>query len=448
VTAAQAARQPRIGAREFARRRRELMELMGKGSIAIVPSARQVVRNRDSHFPFRQDSDFHYLCGFDEPDAVLVLAPGRRHGEYLLFCRERDRERENWDGLRAGPEGACELHGADDAFPIGDLDDILPGLIEGRERLYYAMGKQPDFDRQLMSWINKIRAKARSGAHPPGEFLDLDHFLHELRLFKSAEELRVMQRAGTISAAAHVRAMRACRPGMYEYQLEAELLHEFMRSGARSPAYTSIVGGGANGCIMHYVDNNAVLRDGDLVLIDAGCEYEHYAADVTRTFPVNGRFSAAQRALYEVVLEAQLAAIREVKPGLPWNQPHDVTVRVITEGLRDLGLLDGEAHELIELEAYRAFYMHRAGHWLGLDVHDVGDYKVAGEWRVLEPGMVLTVEPGIYIAPDNHAVAKKWRGIGIRIEDDVVVTKNARQVLTADAPKTVADIERLMAEAA
>jgi Xaa-Pro aminopeptidase len=445
MTAAQALRHARIGMREFARRRRELMALMGKGSIAIVPAARQVVRNRDSNFPFRQDSDFHYLCGFGEPDAVLVLAPGRRHGEYLLFCREHDRERENWDGLRAGPEGACEIYGADDAFPIGDLDDILPGLIEGRERLYYAMGKQPDFDRQLMGWINKIRAKARTGAHPPGEFLDLDHFLHELRLFKSADELRVMQRAATISTAAHVRAMRACRPGMFEYELEAELLHEFMRSGARSPAYSSIVGGGANGCIMHYVANGAPLREGDLVLIDAGCEYEHYAADVTRTFPVSGRFSAPQRALYEIVLEAQCAAIREVKPGQLWNQPHDVTVRVITEGLRDLGLLDGEARELIELEAYRAFYMHRAGHWLGLDVHDVGDYKVAGEWRVLEPGMVLTIEPGVYIAPDNHAVAKKWRGIGIRIEDDVVVTKNARQVLSADAPKTVEDIEALMA---
>jgi len=448
VTAAQAARQPRISAREYARRRRELMALMGEGSIAIVPSARQLIRNRDSHFPFRQDSDFHYLCGFDEPEAVLVLAPGRRHGEYLIFCRERDRARENWDGLRAGTEGACALYGADDAFPVGDLDDILPGLIEGRERLYYAMGKQPEFDHQLMSWINKIRAKARTGAHPPGEFLDLDHFLHELRLYKSAEELRVMQRAATISAAAHLRAMRSCRPGIHEYQLEAELLHEFMRSGARAPAYSSIVGGGANGCIMHYVDNNAMLRDGDLVLIDAGCEYEHYAADVTRTFPVNGRFSAAQQALYEIVLEAQLAAIREVKPGQHWNQPHDVTVRVITEGLRDLGLLDGEPRELIELEAYRTFYMHRAGHWLGLDVHDVGDYKVAGEWRVLEPGMVLTVEPGIYIAPDNHAVAKKWRGIGIRIEDDVVVTRNGRQVLTNEAPKAVADIERAMAEAA
>jgi Xaa-Pro aminopeptidase len=436
---------PRIGAREFARRRRELMRLMEPDSIAIVPSARLLMRNRDSAFAFRQDSDFHYLSGFAEPESVLVLAPGRQHGEFVMFCRERDAQREMWDGARVGPEGACEVFGADDAFPISDLDDILPGLIEGRERVYYAMGKHPEFDRQLMGWINKIRAKARSGAHPPGEFLDLDHLLHELRLFKSADELKVMQRAASISAAAHARAMRSCRPGMFEYQLEAELLHEFMVNGARAPAYSSIVGAGANGCVMHYIDNNAALRDGDLVLIDAGCEYEHYAADITRTFPVNGRFSDEQRALYEVVLEAQLRAIREVRPGQPWNLPHDVTVQVITEGLRELGLLDGELNELIELDAYRPFYMHRAGHWLGMDVHDVGDYKVADAWRVLEPGMVLTVEPGIYIAPDNRAVARKWRGIGIRIEDDVAVTRSARQVLSADAPKTVEEIEKWMA---
>ena len=438
--------QPRIGNREFARRRRDLMALMEPDSIAILPSSEIRIRNRDNTYPFRQDSDFHYLSGFSEPESVLVLAPGRRHGEFLLFCRERDREREIWDGYRAGPEGACTRFGADDAFPIGDVDDILPGLIEGRERVYYAMGRQADFDRRLMGWINKIRAKARSGAHPPGEFLDLDHLLHELRLCKSANEIKVMQRAGEISAQAHKRAMRACRPGMYEYQLEAELLHEFAVQGARSPAYSSIVGGGRNGCILHYVENNARLRAGELVLIDAGCEFEHYASDVTRTFPVNGRFDGAQRALYEIVLEAQLAAIRVVKPGSHWNQPHDTTVRVITAGLRDLGLLDGELNELVDLEAFRPFYMHRAGHWLGMDVHDVGDYKIADEWRVLEPGMVLTIEPGIYISPDDPSVAKKWRGIGIRIEDDVVVTRGGRQVLSDAAPKTVADIEHLMAK--
>jgi len=437
---------PQISPKEFARRRRDLMALMEPDSIAIVSSASTLIRNRDSEFPFRQDSDFFYLTGFAEPEAVLVLAPGRRHGEFLLFCRERDREREIWDGYRAGPEGACSRFGADDAFPIGDLDDILPGLIEGRQRVYYAMGKQPDFDARLMRWINKIRAKVRAGAHPPGEFLDLDHLLHELRLFKSAEEQRVMHRAGQISAAAHLRAMRACRAGMYEYQLEAEMLHEFSINGARHPAYNSIVGSGANACILHYVENSAVLKNGDLVLIDAGCELEHYASDITRTFPVSGRFSREQRAIYEIVLEAQTKAIREVKPGNHWNQPHDTTVRIITQGLVDLGLLDGDVAELVELEAYKSFYMHRAGHWLGMDVHDVGDYKVGDEWRVLEPGMVLTVEPGVYVSPDNHAVAKKWRGIGVRIEDDVVVTRGGRRVLTADAPKTVEEIEKVMAD--
>ncbi len=432
---------PRIDEREFARRRRDLMAHMEPDSIAILPSAALQMRNRDTAWPFRQDSDFQYLSGFAEPEAVLVLAPGRRHGEFLLFCRERDPERERWDGPRAGPEGACAHYGADDAFPIGDIDDILPGLIEGRRRVYYALGRQPEFDTRVMAWINKIRAKVRAGAHPPGEFLDLGHLLHEQRLTKSAAEIRVMRHAAGISAAAHRRAMAACRPGLGEYALEAELLHEFMVRGARHPAYSSIVGGGANACVLHYVDNTATLCDGDLVLIDAGCEYEHYASDITRTFPVNGRFSREQRALYELVLEAQLAGIRAVKPGNHWNQPHDATVRVITEGLRDLGILDGEVGELLELEAFRPFYMHRAGHWLGMDVHDVGDYKLGEEWRVLEPGMVLTVEPGIYIAPDSHAVAKRWRGIGIRIEDDVLVTSRGHEVLSADAPKMPEDVE-------
>lgn len=431
--------------REYARRRRELMALMGDDSIAIVPAACRVARNRNAHYPFRQDSDFHYLSGFDEADAVLVLVPGRHHGEYLLFCRERDPEREAWEGPSAGPEGACERFGADDAFPIGDLDDILPGLIEGRERLYYAMGRQPDFDRRLMNWINGIRARTLSGADPPGEFLDLDHLLHELRLFKSAAELRLMRHAAVISAAAHLRVMRACRQGMFEYELEAELLHEFLRRGARSPAYGSIVAGGVNGCIMHYVANDAVLRDGDLLLVDAGCEFESYAADISRTFPVNGRFSATQQALYEVVLAAQLAAIRVIAPGRHWNEPHDEAVRVITEGLRDLGLLDGELRELIEREAWRRFYKQRTGHWLGLDVHDVGDYRVGGEWRVLEPGMVLTVEPGIYVAADAGDVAPRWRGVAIRIEDDVAVSRGGHEVLSKDAPKTVAEIVHAMA---
>ena len=419
---------------------------MEPNSIAILPSAATAIRSRDTEFRFRQSSDVLYLSGLTEPESVVVLAPGRRHGEFLVFCRERDPQQELWDGRRLGPEGVCERLGADDAFPISDIDDILPGLIEGCERVYYAMGQRPEFDNQIMRWVNKIRSNAYAGAQPPGEFQDLDHLLHELRLYKSRTEIGLMREAAEISAEAHCRAMRHCRPGLHEYHLEAELLYEFARRGARDTAYTPIVGAGANACVMHYIDNQAVLVEGDLVLIDAGCECQGYAADITRTFPVSGRFSSPQQAIYEVVLEAQARAIDAVRPGNLWNDPHDVTVAVITRGLVDLGLLDGECNELIELEAYRPFYMHRAGHWLGLDVHDVGDYRVDGAWRLLEKGMTLTVEPGIYIAPDNRDVAKKWRGIGVRIEDDVAVTAEGCEVLSAGAPKTVLEIEQLMAE--
>ena len=433
-----------ISKREFERRRRELMLQMEPDSIAILPSASLVIRNRDAEFKFRQDSDFHYLSGFNEPDSVLVLVPGRKHGQCLFFCRERNPERELWDGYREGPEGLCQNFGADDAFPITDIDDILPGLMEGRERVYYSMGKRPEFDKQVMDWVNVLRSKARSGAHPPGEFLDLDHLLHDMRLYKSAAELRVMKEAADIAAAAHTRAMKFCQPGMMEYQLEAEYLHEFAASGAQAAAYNSIVGGGKNACILHYGENNAMLRDGDLVLVDAGCELNCYASDITRTFPVNGRFSKEQQALYEIVLEAQLAAIETIKPGSHWNHSHDETVRVITQGLLNLNILQGDLNTLIETEAYRPFYMHRAGHWIGMDVHDVGDYKVHDEWRVLEAGMVMTVEPGIYIAVDNKDVAAKWRGIGIRIEDDVAVTASGYEVLSSDVVKSVSDIHKLM----
>ncbi len=434
-----------ISKQEIARRRKALMAMMEPNSIAILPAADEKTRSRDTQYHFRQDSDFHYLTGFPEPEAVLVLIPDRNHGEYVLFCRERDKEKEIWDGYRAGPEGACKDYGADDAFPIDDIDEILPGLIEGRERVYYTMGKDAGFDKRLMDWVNRIRAKVRAGAHPPGEFLDLDHFLHDMRLYKSAAEIRVMTTAAEISARAHKRAMQVCKPGMFEYELEAEIQHECAKSGARFQAYNSIVGGGKNACILHYIENTDKLRDGDLVLIDAGCEYEGYASDITRTFPVSGKFSSEQKAVYEVVLEAQAAALRAVKPGNHWNEPHDESVRIITKGLVKLGLLKGEVDKLIEEEKYRDFYMHRIGHWLGMDVHDVGDYKVGGEWRVLEPGMVMTVEPGIYISPDNENVARKWRGIGIRIEDDVLVTKDGCEVLTKDVPKSVKEIEALMA---
>lgn len=443
------AKSPRISKAEFARRRRQLMAQMGENAIAIIPSARECVRNRDVHFAFRQDSDFHYLTGFNEPDAVAILKPGRSHGEFVLFCRERNPEMELWNGYRAGPEGACKNFGADDAFPIDDLDDILPGLLEGTDRVYYAMGRHADYDHRIIEWVNAIRAKVRSGAHPPGEFLDLDHLLHDMRLYKSAAELAIMREAGRISADAHMRAMRfsadyLLNPGVNEYQLEAEILHEFARQGARHPAYGCIVGSGKNACILHYHENNQLIKDGDLVLIDAGAELDHYAADITRTFPANGKFSREQQALYEIVLESQIQAIAATKPGVHWNAPHEVTVKVITQGLIDLKLLNGELNELIETAAYKPFYMHRAGHWLGIDVHDVGDYKIADEWRVLESGMVMTVEPGIYVALDNADVGRQWRGIGIRIEDDVVVTKTGHEVLTDGVVKTVRDIEKWM----
>ncbi|WP_095156431.1 Xaa-Pro aminopeptidase [Pseudomonas sp. Irchel 3E13] len=432
---------------EYARRRKSLMAQMEPNSIAILPAAAVAIRNRDVEHVYRQDSDFQYLSGFPEPEAVIALIPGREHGEYVLFCRERNPEREQWDGLRAGQEGAIRDFAADDAFPIADIDDILPGLIEGRDRVYSAMGSNAEFDRRLMEWINVIRSKARLGASPPNEFVALDHLLHDMRLYKSAAEVKVMREAAAISSRAHVRAMQASRAGLHEYSLEAELDYEFRKGGAKMAAYGSIVAAGRNSCILHYQQNDAPLKDGDLVLIDAGCEIDCYASDITRTFPVSGRFSAEQKAIYELVLKAQEAAFAVIAPGKHWNHAHEATVQVITEGLVELGLLKGDVAELIETEAYRAFYMHRAGHWLGMDVHDVGEYKVGGQWRVLEPGMALTVEPGIYIAADNQSVAKKWRGIGVRIEDDVVVTKHGCEILTSGVPKTVAEIEALMAAA-
>ncbi|MFT5484515.1 MAG: Xaa-Pro aminopeptidase [Halieaceae bacterium] len=434
-----------ITRQEFARRRRNLMAEFEPNSIAILPSASEKIRNGDVEYSFRQDSDFFYVSGFDEPDAVIVFLPGRSHGEFVIFCREREAEKELWLGEIAGPERVCANFDADDAFPIGDIDDILPGLIEGRDRLYYAMGRNTRFDKRVMAWVNGIRLQERKGAHPPGELLDLDHILHDMRLYKSAAELKLMREAASISARAHTRAMKRCQPGLMEYQLEAELVHEFLDSGCRSSAYSSIVGGGANACVMHYVENRDRLKSGDLVLIDAGCELHKYAADVTRTFPVNGRFSVEQAQLYEIVHDAWRAAVTEVRPGNHWNEPHDASVMVITAGLVELGLLQGNVDELIEQRAYQPFYMHKVGHWLGMDVHDVGDYRVGEEWRVLEPSMVMTIEPGIYISPENTSVAKKWRGIGIRIEDDVVVTKTGCEILSDAVPRSREAIEALMA---
>ena len=430
---------------EYKRRRKHLMQVMGDDAVAILPAALVRMRNRDAEFQFRQDSDFHYITGFDEPEAVAVLVPGREHGEYILFCRENDKKMETWNGLRAGQDGAIKNYAADDSFPIDDIDDILPGLLENKEKVYYTMGVHPDFDQRVIKWVNRLREQSRMGIHTPSEFVSLDHQLHDMRLYKSAAEVKVMRKAAEISAKAHIRAMQFCKPGVYEYQLEAELLHTFMHEGARFPAYSSIVGGGKNGCILHYVENSEALKNGDLVLIDAGAEMECYAADISRTFPVNGKYSKEQRALYDIVLAAQAAAIEQVKPGNHWNDPHEAAIKVITQGLIDVGILEGELDTNIEEESYKDFYMHRTGHWLGMDVHDVGDYKVEDEWRVLEPGMVLTVEPGLYISADHETVAKKWHNIGIRIEDDVLVTKDGYDVLSKDVLKDPDEIETLMA---
>ena len=427
-----------------ARRRTQLMRIIGKEGIAILPAAPCALRNRDVEHRYRQDSDFYYLSGFPEPESVIVLVPGRKHGEYILFCREKDMEKEIWHGRRHGPEGVVKEFGVDDAFPIDDIDDILPGLMENRDRVFYTMGVEPEFDKRVLDWVNHLRSKSRSGAKVPYEFVSLDHHLHEMRLFKDANELKLMRKAARITAEAHKRAMRVCKPGMFEYQLEAEINYEFGRRGA-GWAYTAIVGGGDNGCILHYTENNQRLEDGDLVLIDAGAEYQSYAADITRTFPVNGRFTPPQKEIYELVLEAQLAAISKIKPGNHWNDPHNAAVRTLTKGMVELGLLKGKPSQLIKDGKYRQYFMHRTGHWLGMDVHDVGDYKVDGQWRLLEPGMVMTVEPGLYIAEGSRGV-KRWWNIGVRIEDDVAVTKGGHEVLTDGVPKTVAEIEVLMDE--
>jgi Xaa-Pro aminopeptidase len=429
---------------EFKKRRRQLMRMMGSDSIAILPAAPVVKRNRDVEYHYRPDSDFYYLTGFPEPEAVAVLIPGRKHGEYILFCRERDEEKERWDGPRAGQEGAVETYGADDSFPIGDLNDILPRMLEQCERVFHAMGCNPELDKQMSEWINAIRTESGAGVQGPLEFVALDHYLHDMRLYKSRGEIKAMRAAAKISAQAHKRVMQVCRPGLMEYQLEAEFVHECARRGARYQAYPAIVGGGANGCVLHYVDNSDEIQDGELLLIDAGCEFDYYASDITRTYPANGRFSQPQRLLYELVLKAQKAAIAKVRPGNHWNDPHHAAVRVVTKGLVELGILKGRVPTLIKNEAYKKFYIHRTGHWLGMDVHDVGDYKIDGEWRLLEPGMALTIEPGLYVPAGSKGVAKKWWNIGIRIEDDVVVTADGCDVLSKDAPKSVAEIESLM----
>jgi Xaa-Pro aminopeptidase len=413
------------------------------GGVAIVPTAPERVRNRDSHFPYRFDSYFYYLTGFREPEAVLVIVAGDPQRS-VLFCRERNPEREIWDGFRYGPEGAREVFGFDEAHPVARLDELMPGLLADRGSIYCHLGADAGWDARVMGWLNQVRAEARRGIAAPTELRDVHALLDEMRLFKDQYELDLMRRSATIAAAAHRRAMRAARPGRGEFEIEAELLHEFRRQGAQGPSYTPIVAAGENACVLHYVTNDGMLDDGALILIDAGCELDGYASDVTRTFPVNGRYSAPQRAVYELVLAAQAAALAQVRPGNAWDAPHTAAVRTLARGMIDLGLLAGSLDEVVERETFRQFYMHRTGHWLGLDVHDAGDYKRDGAWRKLEPGMVLTVEPGCYIRA-AAGVPGEFAGIGVRIEDDVLVTDGGHEVLTHAAPKSIAEIEALMA---
>lgn len=430
---------------EFAKRRRQLMRMVGPDGIVILPSAPVKTRSRDVEFRYRQDSDFYYLTGFDEPDSVAVLLPGRDKGEYLMFCRDRDPDRELWDGYRAGQIGAVREFGADDAFPIDDIDDILPGIMESCSRVYYTMGMYPEFDARMAEWVNVLRGRLSRGAQTPHEFVALDHLLHDMRLYKSRSEISAMRRSAKVAVEAHKRAMRVTCPGLYEYEVESEFTHEFRRNNADN-SYSPIVGGGANGCVLHYVENNAELKDGDLLLIDAGCELDYYASDITRTFPINGRFSPEQRAVYEIVLAAQRAAIDKTVVGNHWNEPHDAAVRVIAQGLKKLGLIEGPLKKIIADATYAEFFMHRTGHWIGMDVHDVGDYKVDDEWRMLEVGMVTTVEPGIYIGNDRH-IPKAFRNIGVRIEDDVAITRKGPDVLSKGLVSAPDDVEALMASA-
>ena len=434
-----------ISKKEYAARRKDLMSMMADNSIAVIAAAPEKVRSKDTLYPYKQSTNFSYLSGFSEPCAVMLLIPNRQQGECVLFCRDKDPLRETWDGLRLGPIEAKQALALDDAFPIDDIDDILPGLLEGKSHIYYSAGKDKAFDKQLIQWVDEVTLDKESDSEPCCEQVDLDHLLAELRLIKSAAEIKLMRKAADISAEAHCRAMRFCQPGQYEYQLQAEIEHQFMMSGATGPAYTSIVGGGKNACILHYIENQSALKSGDLVLIDAGCEYQNYAADITRTFPINGKFSTAQAAIYDIVLAAQTAAINCISPGVTYDQANKATIEVITQGLVELGILKGDVEQLITEGAYREFYMHSVSHWLGMDVHDVGDYKINNQWRVYEAGMLLTIEPGIYIAADNQNVDKKWRGIAVRIEDDILVTKAGREVLTDGVPKQRDQIESLMA---
>lgn len=431
-----------FNSQEFRARRDQLIQQMGEG-VAIISTSPEAIRNRDSHYPYRFDSYFYYLTGFKEPEAVLFVMAGKSP-KTILFCRDKDIEREIWDGFRFGPDAAKELFGFDEAYSIQQLDEIAPKLLANQDQLFYSLGADAAWDSKVTAWLNHLRTQARTGISAPDQVLDVRKLLDEMRLIKSPFEMDLMHRSANIAAAAHQRAMQFTKPGMMEYEVEAEFLHEFYRRGAQAPAYTSIVAGGANACTLHYNANNAQLRDGDLLLIDAGCELDGYASDITRTFPVNGKFSPAQKDLYQLVLAAQAAAIEKVAPGQHWNAPHEAALKVLAQGFIDLGLCQGTVDAVIESGSYRQFYMHRTGHWLGLDVHDAGEYKDKQDaWRVLEPGMTLTIEPGCYVRPADKVPEHFWN-IGIRIEDDAIVTPTGCEIMTKAAPKTISEIEDLM----
>jgi len=434
---------------EFKKRRMALMQGMQAG-IAVIPTAPEAIRNRDSHYPYRFDSYFYYLTGFKEPESVLVLLAGDvnkgQPARSILFCRDKDIEREIWDGFRFGPAAAVTDFGFDEAYSITQIDEMLPKLLANQPTLFYSLGADAAWDVKVTSWLNQVKAQVRTGVTAPDDIADVRKLLDEMRLFKSPAEQALMRRSAGIAASAHKRAMQKAHAGKIEYEIEAEFLHEFYRFGAQAPAYTSIVAGGVNACTLHYNANNARLNDGDLLLIDAGCELDGYASDITRTFPVNGKFSAVQKDVYELVLAAQTAAIAKVSPQNHWNVPHEAALDVLVQGFIDFGWCRGSKDAVLESGAYRQFYMHRTGHWLGLDVHDAGEYKdKSGDWRMLEADMMLTVEPGCYIRPAENVPEHFWN-IGIRIEDDVVVTANGCEIITIDAPKTVADIESVMAQ--
>lgn len=427
---------------QFVRRRHELASAI-KSGIAVIPTAAERIRNKDAHFPYRFDSYFHYLTGFNEPESVVVVIGGKP-SRSILFCRAKHEEREIWDGFRYGPEEAKTQFNFDDTFAIDEIDKILPQLIENRDAIFTPIGIESNWDNKMMGWLNKTRSRAREGIAAPASLIDVREILDEMRLIKDPDELNIMRRAAKISAEAHVNAMLATRPEKYEYEIEAELLYHFKKNGSQFPAYTSIVAGGKNACVLHYIDNNAVLNDGDLLLIDAGCELDGYASDITRTFPVSGKFSGPQRMIYELVLDAQQAAMEATSRGNSWQAPHDAATKVLAQGFIDLKLCHGSLDKVLENREYSRYYMHRTGHWLGRDVHDVGNYKDDGQWRSLEPGMVLTIEPGCYIrsAPD---IPEQFWNIGIRIEDDAIVNQDSGcEIITSGVPKTINDIESLM----